>query len=56
MSGLVGGGGDVHSPSVTVSAVSRLAQEYAEVNGKLTLVGQELEQVHTAHEVIAIYR
>ena len=52
MSSLVGSGGDVHSPAVhaTVSAVSRLAQEHSEVNSKLTLVGQELQQVHNAHE------
>ena len=50
MSSLVGSGGDVHSPAATVSAVSRLAQEHSEVNSKLTLVGQELQQVHNAHE------
>lgn len=50
MSSLVGSGGDVHSPAATISAVSRRAQEHSEVNGKLTLVGQELEQVHNAHE------
>lgn len=45
-----GGGGDgrqspTHSPTTTISAVSRLIQEHSETNGKLATVTQQLEKV-----------
>ncbi len=33
------------SPTSTISAVSKLAQEHSEANGKLTTITQQLEEV-----------
>ena len=50
VSNLAGSGGGRQSPTcsptTTIGAVSKLAQEHSETNGKLTTTTQQLEQVN----------
>ena len=44
-SGSGSGSGGRQSPTTTISAVSKLAQEHSETNDKLTTITQQLEEV-----------
>ena len=45
VSGSGSGSGGRQSPTTTISAVSKLAQEHSETNDKLTTITQQLEEV-----------